>query len=51
MNKVVKIILALIGMTFVGGIIVKERRTLNDLRRRLFDMRYFEVKKEDECKK
>ena len=51
MNKVIKIILALVGVTFVGGIIVKERHTLNDLRKRLFDMRYFEVKKQDECKK
>ena len=51
MNKVIKTILTLLGITLVGGIVVKERDTLNDLRKRLIDMRYFEVKNPNECKK
>lgn len=45
MNKVIKTILTLLGITLVGGIVINERDTLNDLRKRLIDMRYFEVKK------
>lgn len=51
MAKIIKIVLSILGITVIGGVIVKERETLNDLRKRLFDMRYFEVKKSDECKK
>lgn len=51
MNKVIKTILTLLGITLVGGVVVKERDTLNDLRKRLIDMRYFEVKKPEERKK
>jgi len=50
MNKFIKTILTLLGITLVGGIVVKERDTLNDLRKRLIDMRYFEVKPEDRKK-
>ena len=51
MNKVIKTILTLLGITLVSGVVVKERDTLNDLRKRLIDMRYFEVKKPEERKK
>lgn len=50
MNKFIKAILTLLGITLVGGVVVKERNTLNDLRKRLFEMRYFEVKPEDRKK-
>lgn len=51
MAKIIKVTLSLLGITVIGGIIVKERETLNDLRKRLFDMRYFEIKKPEERKK
>lgn len=51
MNKVIKTILTLLGITLVGSVVVKERDTLNDLRKRLFDIRHFEVKKPEERKK
>ena len=51
MNKFIKAILTLLGITLVGGVVVKERNTLNDLRKRLIEMRYFEVKKPEERKK
>lgn len=51
MAKIIKVALSLLGITVIGGIIVKERETLNDLRKRLFDMRYFEIKKPEERKK
>lgn len=51
MAKIIKIVLSILGITIIGGVIVKERESLNDLRKRLFDMRYFEAKKPDECKK
>ena len=51
MNKFIKTILTLLGITLVGGVVVKERDTLNDLRKRLFDMRHFEVKKPEEREK
>ena len=50
MNKFIKAILTLLGITLVGGVVVKERNTHNDLRKRLFEMRYFEVKPEDRKK-
>ena len=50
MNKFIKAILTLLGITLVGGVVVKERNTLNDLRKRLIEMRYFEVKQEDRKK-
>lgn len=51
MNKFIKAILTLLGITLVGGVVVKERNTLNDLRKRLIEMRYFEVKKKPEERK
>lgn len=50
MNKIIRTILTLLGITMVGGVIVKERNTLNDLRKRLIEMRYFEVKPNDRKK-
>ena len=50
MNKFIKAILTLLGITLVGGVVVKERNTLNDLHKRLIEMRYFEVKPEDRKK-
>lgn len=51
MNKLVKTILAILGVTLVGGVIVKERNTLNDLRKELWNIRWFEQPKHDnECK-
>lgn len=46
MNKIVKAVLAILGVTLIGGIIVKERTALNDLRKRLFDIRWCEPKNE-----
>jgi len=51
MAKIIKIVLSILGITIIGGVIVKERETLNDLRKRLFEMRYFEVKKPEEQKR
>ena len=50
MNKIIRTILTLLGITMVGGVIVKERNILNDLRKRLIEMRYFEVKPNDRKK-
>jgi hypothetical protein len=40
MNKIAKTLLAVLGVTLVSGVIVKERNTLNDLRKRLFEVRW-----------
>lgn len=50
MNKLIKAIIALLGVTVIGGIVVKERNTLNDLRKRLFDIRWCEPKQEESKK-
>lgn len=39
MKKIVKILLGIFGISLVSGIIVKERNTINDLRKRLFELR------------
>jgi len=49
MKKVIKALAAVLGVTVIGGIVVKERNTINDLRKRLFDIRWCEPK--NECKK
>lgn len=54
MNKLVKGILAVLGITLVGGVIVKERNTLNEIRKDLWNLRWFdndEYKLKDERKK
>ena len=53
MNKLVKGILAILGVTLVGGVIVKERNTLNEIRKDLWNIRWFchdENKLKDERK-
>jgi len=50
MNKLVKALLAVLGITLVGGVIVKERNTLADIRKQLWNIRWFEQPK-NECKK
>ncbi len=53
MNKLVKGILAVLGVTLVGGVIIKERNTLNEIRKDLWNVRWFgqdENKLKDECK-
>lgn len=42
MNKFFKTILALLGITLVGGVIIKERNTFADLRKQLRELRCFE---------
>lgn len=54
MNKLVKAVLAILGVTLVGGVIIKERNTLNEIRKDLWNIRWFdhdEYKQKDECKK
>ena len=54
MNKLVKGLLAILGVTLVGGVIVKERNTLNEIRKDLWNIRWFghdENKLKDERKK
>lgn len=54
MNKLVKGILAILGVTLVGSVIVKERNTLNEIRKDLWNIRWFdhdENKLKDERKK
>lgn len=41
MNKLVKGILAILGVTIVGGVIVKERNTLNEIGKDLWNIRWF----------
>ena len=43
MNKFLKTILALLGITLVGGVIVKERNAINDIRKQLQELRWFET--------
>jgi hypothetical protein len=42
MNKFFKAVLALLGITLVGGVIIKERNTFNDIRKQLRELRWFE---------
>lgn len=42
MNKFFKAALALLGITLVGGVIIKERNTFNDIRKQLRELRWFE---------
>lgn len=42
MNKIFKAVLALLGITLVGGVIIKERNTFNDIRKQLQELRWFE---------
>lgn len=46
MNKFFKAVLTLLGITLVGGIIIKERNTFADLRKQLQELRWFENGKE-----
>lgn len=43
MNKFLKTILALLSITLVGGVIVKERNTIKDIRKQLQELRWFET--------
>lgn len=45
MNKLIKIVATILGITVVGGLVVKERETIYDLQKRLIEMRHFKVKK------
>lgn len=45
MKKFMKILATILGITVVGGFIVKERETIYDLQKRLIEMRHFKVKK------
>lgn len=49
MNKFFKTIMALLGITLVGGVIIKERNTFNEIRKQLQELRWFE--KGEESKK
>ena len=49
MKKVIKTLAAVLGVTVIGSIVIKEKNAINDLRKRLFDMRWCEPK--NECKK
>lgn len=42
MNKFFKAVLALLGITLVGGVIIKERNTFNDIRKQLRELHWFE---------
>lgn len=42
MKKAVKILLGIFGISLVSGIVIRERKKFADLRKRLFDMRYYE---------
>lgn len=50
MNKLVKALLAVLGITLVGGVIVKERNTLADIRKQLWNIRWFEQPKTERKK-
>lgn len=50
MNKLVKAILAVLGVTLVGGVIVKERNALADIRKQLWNIRWFEQPKTERKK-
>lgn len=50
MNKLVKALLAILGVTLVGGVIVKERNTLADIRKQLWNIRWFEQPKTERKK-
>lgn len=43
--KILKVVFALLGISVISGIIIKERNTLNDLRKRLLEIRFFEQEK------
>lgn len=45
MKKLLKIICTILGITVAGSVIYKERDTIADLQKRLFEMRHFTVKK------
>lgn len=49
MNKFFKTIMALLGIILVGGVIIKERNTFNEIRKQLQELRWFE--KGEESKK
>ena len=50
MNKILKAILAVLGVTLVGGVIVKERNKLADIRKDLWNIRWFEQPKAERKK-
>lgn len=45
MKKLLKILGTILGITIAGSLIYKERETIADLQKRLFEIRHFTEKK------
>lgn len=45
MKKFMKILATIFGITIAGSLIYKERETITDLQKRLFEIRHFTEKK------
>lgn len=45
MKKLIKIICTVLGISLASGLIYKERETIADLQKRLFEIRHFTEKK------
>lgn len=45
MKKILKILATIFGITIAGSLIYKERETIADLQKRLFEIRHFTGKK------